>query len=122
MGAGEDTTRQQMRLWLKSEQARGRDGIRQINRQRRMMATASNGLARFTVRMALVQETGATAKWARRIHDGLIRWDERDAAEAFAAAPPFAATDPAPEDCDRLSDWIQDRVAVLADLLARQPS
>ncbi len=124
MGAGEVRTaeqHEQIRLWLQAELSQGRELNRRINRQSRQLAAATHGLAKFTVRMALVELTGSAAKWARRVHEGLLRCGERDGAELFAATPPFAATDPAPEDCERLSDWTEERLTVLAELLARQP-
>ena len=95
---------QTLRRWLESERARGRTAIHEINRQRRLLEGETHGLARFTIRMSVVNLTGACAKWTRRLHDGLSRAGENEAAAMFASSPPFAATDLSSEDCDLLAE------------------
>ncbi len=69
--------------------------------------------------MALVELTGSVARWARNLHDGLIKVDDTSAAAAFAISPPFAATDPTTGDCDLLSEYVEVRIGLLRDLLAQ---
>jgi hypothetical protein len=68
--------------------------------------------------MALVDLTGSVARWARNLHDGLSEVGECKAAAAFAMSPPFAAAHPTTTDCDRLSEYVEDRISLLQDLLA----
>jgi hypothetical protein len=112
----------EFRAWLEQERLRGRREMHAINRQRRLLPTDSHGLGRFAIRMALVDLTGSAARWSRVLHGALLDAGLQDVAAAFAAAPPFAATDPGPEDCDRLHDWVQARTHVLDDLLADRVS
>jgi len=69
--------------------------------------------------MALVDLNGSAARWARNLHDGLIKVGDAQAAEVFAMSPPFAATDPTIGDCDLLSEYVEVRIDSLRDLLAR---
>jgi hypothetical protein len=69
--------------------------------------------------MALVDLTGSVARWARNLHDGLIKVGDAKAAAVFAMSPPFAATDPTICDCDLLSEYVEVRISLLRDLLAR---
>jgi hypothetical protein len=115
--SGQRADREQFRQWLLRQRARGLLEIHEINRQRRLLPTDTHGLARFSVRMALVDLTGSAAKWTRELHDGLRGAGEVQAAAMFASSPPFAATDPTPEDCDRLCAWLEERIGVLSDIL-----
>jgi hypothetical protein len=67
--------------------------------------------------MALVNLTGSVASWAHGLHEGLSKAGQDEAAAAFAESPPFAAAEPTPRDCDRLSDYVETRMEVLRDLL-----
>jgi hypothetical protein len=69
--------------------------------------------------MGLVDLNGAVARWARNVHDGLIKVGDAKAAAVFAISPPFAATDPTIADCDLLSEYVEVRTSSLRDLLAR---
>jgi hypothetical protein len=71
------------------------------------------------MRMALVDLNGSVARWARNLHDGLIKVGDAKAAAVFAVSPPFAATDPTIGDCDLLSEYVEVRISSLRDLLAR---
>jgi hypothetical protein len=70
--------------------------------------------------MALVDLNGSVARWARNLHDGLIKVGDTKAAAVFAVSPPFAATDPTIGDCDLLSEYVEVRISLLQDLLARE--
>jgi hypothetical protein len=69
--------------------------------------------------MALVELTGSVARWARNLHDGLLKIGDTKAAAVFAMSPPFAATDPTIGDFDLLSEYVEVRIGSLRDLLAR---
>ena len=89
-----------------------------IRRQRPLLLAETQGLDRFTLRMALVKLTGSVARWANGLGDGLNKWGHAEAAAQFAISPPFAATDPTPDDCDQLAEYVEVRVKVLHDVLA----
>lgn len=108
----------QFRTWLEHEQAWGRHALHAIATRRGQLLSDRYGLERFTLRMALVDLTGSVARWAKGLHDGLAKVGRTEAAAAFAGGPPFAATEPATEDCDRLSDYVSERIGLLGDLLA----
>ncbi len=108
----------EFRAWLEQETLRGRRLIHAINRQQRLLPTDSRGLGRFAIRMALVDLTGAAARWSRVLQHALLDACLPEAADAFASPPPFAQTDTGPEDCERLLDWVQARTTVLDGLLA----
>ena len=108
----------EFRAWLEQETLRGRRVLHAINRQHRLLPTDSHGLGRFAIRMALVDLTGAAARWSRTVHGVLLDAGLPEAAAAFASAPPFAETDTGPEDCERLHEWVQARTNVLDGLLA----
>jgi hypothetical protein len=69
--------------------------------------------------MALVDLTGSVARWARNLHDGLIKVGDDKAAALFAMIPPFAGTDPTVGDYDLLSEYVEVRISSLRDVLAR---
>jgi hypothetical protein len=87
-------------------------------RQRRLLLEETHGLERFTIRMALVDLTGSVARWGNGLRDGLNKVGHTETAALFAIVPPFAATDPTADDCDRLGEYVEDRLKVLGDLLA----
>jgi len=104
--------------WLAHEQAWGRHALRAIAARRRSLLVDSHGLEQFAIRMAIVDLTGAVARWAGGLHDGLSRARQARAAAAFAASPPFAAADPTTGDCDRLAAYVEERMELLEDLLS----
>lgn len=69
--------------------------------------------------MALVDLNGSVARWARNLHDGLIKVGDAKAAAVFAMSTPFVATDPTTGDCDLLSEYVKVRISLLQDLLAQ---
>jgi hypothetical protein len=69
--------------------------------------------------MALVDLNGSVARWARNLHDGLIKVGDAKAAAVSAMSPPFVATDPTTGDCDLLSEYVTVRISLLRDLLAQ---
>ena len=108
----------QFRAWLEHEHAWGRQAVHAITRQRRLLLAESHGLERFTLRMALVNLTGSVARWANGLGDGLNKVGHAETAAVFAISPPFAATDPTIDDCDRLAEYVEARMKSLHDLLA----
>jgi len=68
--------------------------------------------------MALVEITGSVARWTKRLHDGLAGHAHAEAAASFAVIPPFAEANPSTADCDRLDEYIEDRMHLLQGLLA----
>jgi hypothetical protein len=108
----------QFRAWLERERAWGRHAVHAITRQRLQLLEETHGLARFTQRMALVNLTGSIAAWANGLRDGLNKVGHADAAALFGIDPPFAATDPSTDDCDRLAEYVEARMAALGELLA----
>jgi hypothetical protein len=72
--------------------------------------------------MALVDLNGSVARWARNLHGGLIKLGDVKTAAVFAMSPPFIATDPTIGDCDLLSEYVEVRISLLRDLLARDPA
>jgi hypothetical protein len=96
----------------------GSQALRAITRERRLLPGDGHGLGRFALRMALVDLAGSVASWASGLHDGLSNAGHTEAAEVFAVAPPFAATDPTTHDCDHLGEYVEARTEVLKDLLA----
>ncbi len=70
--------------------------------------------------MALVELTGSVARWGNGLCEGLVKVGRADAAAQFAVRPPFPATDPSSDDCDRLSEYVEVRVESLGDLLDRE--
>jgi hypothetical protein len=88
-------------------------------RQRPLPRSDTHGLGRFALRMALVNLTGSVASWANGLHDGLSKAGLADAAAAFEPSPPFAAAEPTSADCERLGDYVEERMEVLQELLAR---
>jgi hypothetical protein len=109
----------QFRAWLEDERVWGRHAVDAIATQRRLLLANKHGLDRFAIRMALVDLNGSVARWARNLHDGLIKVDDAKAAAVFAISPPFVATDPTIGDCDLLSEYVEVRIDSLRDLLAR---
>jgi hypothetical protein len=107
----------QFRAWLEHERAWGRQAVNAITRQRRLLLAETHGLERFTVRMALVNLTGSVARWANGLRDGLDKEGDPETAALFAIGPPFAATDPTAEDCDRLGEYVEARITALQELL-----
>jgi hypothetical protein len=69
--------------------------------------------------MALVNLTGSVARWGNGLHDGFSKVGHAETAAVFALSPPFATTDPTTDDCDHLGEYVEARVKVLHDLLAR---
>jgi len=108
----------EFRAWLEHEHQWGRQALHAIARQRRLLLAETHGLERFTIRMAIVDLTGSVARWASGLHGGLSKVGHTETAEAFALSPPFAATDPTTDDCDRLAEYVEVRVNVLHDLFA----
>jgi hypothetical protein len=108
----------ELRAWLERERAWGALALRAIARRSGQLHAGGHGLERFGARMALVELTGSVAKWAHGLHDGLDRSGRREAAAPFALAPPFAATDPTSEDCERLGEYVEARLDSLRDVLA----
>jgi hypothetical protein len=106
-----------LRAWVQRERTWAGQALGLIARQRRLVASEGHGLARFTLRMTLVELTGSVAAWASGLHDGLARHGYAEAAAAFAVGPPFAATDPSGADYDALGDYVEGRRALLAELL-----
>ena len=84
-----------------------------------MLLEDTHGLERFRVRMAVVDLTGAVARWAGNVHDGLLKVGRATAAAVFATAPPFAPADLTAADCDVLSDYVEARIDLLRELLAQ---
>ena len=84
-----------------------------------MLLADTHGLDRFTIRMALVDLNGSVARWVRNLYDGLIKVGDAEAAAVFSIGPPFAATDPTTRDCDLLSEYVEVRISLLQDVLAR---
>jgi hypothetical protein len=109
----------ELRAWVEHERAWGREALRAIVRQRRLLLTETHGLERFTIRMALVDLTGSVAKWANGLHSGLEKEGHAETAALFASAPPFAASDLTAEDYDHLGEYLEARVQALGDLLAK---
>lgn len=109
---------QDFRTWIERERAWGRHAVAAIARQRKLVVADGSGLERFTVRMALVELTGSVARWGNGLREGLAKVDRSEAAAAFAAGPPFPATDPRPADCDHLRDYVETGMSALEDLLA----
>ncbi len=68
--------------------------------------------------MALVNLTGSVAKWANGLGAGLKKVGHAETAALFAISPPFAATDPTPDDCDQLAEYVEARMTAVHDLLA----
>jgi hypothetical protein len=62
--------------------------------------------------------TSAGASWAKGLHEGLSQAGHAEAAAVFALSPPFAATDPTTDDCDRLGEYVEARMKLLQDLIA----
>jgi hypothetical protein len=93
-----------------------------VARQRLRLSESVHGLDRFALRMALVELTGSVAAWANGLGQGLLKWDQESAAADFAAGPPFASTDLTPADYDQLEDYLESRIDLLRELLARDRS
>ncbi len=108
----------QFRAWLEREHDWGRHAVHAITRQRRPLLAETHGLERFTLRMALVDLTGSVASWANGLCDGLNKVGHAETAALFAGGPPFAAADPATDDCDQLAEYVEARMQALHDLLA----
>jgi hypothetical protein len=108
----------EFRSWLERERATGRRALNAIAPQRRQLLAETHGLERFALRMALVDLTGSVATWGNAVHERLEEAGHVEAAALFATGPPFAATDPSSDDCDRLSEYVEARLQVLGDLLA----
>jgi hypothetical protein len=104
--------------WLEHQRRRGSVALAKIADQRRLLLGEAHGLERFAIRMALVNLTGLVAGWARGVHEGLSEAGHEQAAAAFALSPPFAESDPTTEDCERLGEYVEERVKLLEDLLA----
>ena len=109
------------RAWLRQERDWGALAARAIERRAQELHPGDAGLERFGVRMALVELTGAVARWAHGLVDGLTRAGRADTAAAFAGAPPFAATEPTRADCERLREYVHTRVELLNTVLAEDP-
>ncbi len=108
----------QFRAWLEHEQAWGRQAVRAIAAQRRLLPDGTHGLDRFKLRMALVDLTGSVAGWANGLGAGLDKLDRAETAALFAISPPFVADYPTTDDCDQLAEYVEGRVEALHDLLA----
>jgi hypothetical protein len=107
----------ELKRWLEQQHKCGREALHKLNLQREQLRTETRGLDRFSIRMALVEVTGAVAGWTKEVHDGLSRAGHPEAALVFAPGPPFPATDPTSDDCDRLGDYLEARMKALQDLL-----
>ncbi len=103
---------------MEHERAWGGEAVRAITRQRRLLLTQTHGLERFTIRMALVDLTGSVARWGNGLRDGLEKAGYTETAALLGAGPPFPATDPTAEDCDRLGEYVKARMKAIQDLLA----
>jgi len=84
----------EFRAWLEQETLRGRRLIHAINRQQRLLPTDSRGLGRFAIRMALVDLTGAAARWSRVLQHALLDACLPEAADAFASPRPLRRRTP----------------------------
>ena len=108
----------QFRAWVERERAWGTAAVDAITRQRRLLLSETHGLDRFTIRMNLVKLTGSVARWGNGLRAGFNKVGHTDTAAVFSVAPPFAATEPTTDDCDRLADYVKARMEVLHDFLA----
>ena len=104
--------------WIEQERAWGSLAVEAIARLRRKLAVEQHGLDRFAARMSLVELTGSVASWASGLGAALGRAGHTEEAAQFDVSPPFAA-DASSADCDRLRDYVQARVDLLAQLLSR---
>jgi hypothetical protein len=108
----------EFRAWVERECAWGRQAVRAIARQRRLLLAPTRGLDQFAIRMALVDLTGSVARWGNGLSAGFENVGDLETAAVFAISPPFAATDPSTDDCDRLGEHVEARMSVLRDFLA----
>lgn len=106
------------RTWVERERDWGLAALGAVDRTRRQVLEEKHGLDRFSVRMGLVELTGAVAAWSHNLRAGFEKHGDAPEAAEFAAPPPFADTDPSAADCDRLSDYVEARRRQLADWLA----
>ncbi len=118
MSAAEPPLTPQFRAWLEKEHEWGRQALHAIGRERRELQRETHGLDRFKLRMALVKLTGSVAQWANGLGKGLNKLDRAEAAALFAISPPFAAADPSADDCDRLAEFVEQRMSAVDEVLA----